>query len=247
VDNVSRMAGMPAANRQTLDGTALLLIRSAGDQTGSMILKDMQGTMSAAGRPGQPPLKRTLPKIPPIVIQGFQEDGKLSAEMRGNPQEALMRVLFPLPPKPLKVGESVDLPMRMPFNVMGTQLFATGRCRAKLTGYVDIAGHTCARLEGDIDISDLKVPQELRGKYRFTSKGKSVMYFDVPGRRFARVDLALKMSAQVEAPSPAGAVAAQGGPQLKGMPKTLRMAMDSDNLIELRHVPGQPKAQGRGQ
>ncbi|GAG75554.1 unnamed protein product, partial [marine sediment metagenome] len=109
---------------------------------------------------------------------------------------------IPLPSKTLNVGEAVDVPTQMPFNAMGSRLYVKGRLRITLRRYVKIADRTCAQFDVDIDISDLKVPPELEGEYRCSTKGASVFYFDVSKRRFVSGTTAVQAGLSIDAPAP---------------------------------------------
>ena len=67
-------------------------------------------------------------------------------DQRINSQEMLLKMLFPIPSSPLRVGESVSSPRAVPFNAMGSLLEVTGSSVTTLTGYVGLDGKTCARL-----------------------------------------------------------------------------------------------------
>lgn len=250
VDNNSRMGGPmgPMTTTQNLHGSGMLLMQSRGDRTGAMVLKDMlisaKVSMNAPGQASQPQVMKQ--KMPPVVMQGFKEDGTMTASARGVQQEALMRLLFPLPPKPLKVGESVAIPVSIPFNASGTVLPVKGSCKVTLAGYVSRDGRTCARLVSDIDVSDLKVPKEMPGKYRFVTRGKGIMYFDLRQRCFASSALAVTMELSVEAPTPIPPAAAKD-PRLPAMPARLKMNMAADNLIRVQRTSYQQLAQKEAQ
>jgi len=172
-------------------------------------------------------------QAPPMVVQGVKEDG--SMEICNTSQEMLFKTLFPLPPQPLHVGESVSVPGQIPFNAMGSLLYAKGAFNILLTGYVKIGEKTCAKLVTDIDISQLDVPEEMEGNYTCQLKGKSVYFFDVQNRHFVSGREATMMSMRMEAQTPKMSFSDKGKEE-DTIPETMKMAMDSDNLIAVDYL-----------
>jgi hypothetical protein len=221
--NRSNMMGGLADTDQSIDGTLSLLVRSKGDGTATVVMKDTQMSMTVDGEK-----KAMRSNFPPMAVQGMKEDGSMRT---GNSStELLLKMLSPLPTKPLKPGESVALPASMPFNIMGSVLEVTGTATVTLTGYVSINGRTCARLDTDIDISKLDVPEDLEGSYECFAKGKSVSYFDVQARSFVNLELAMTMAFSTETPSPKIEMDDEAGPD---MPDTMEVSMQVNTLIRV--------------
>ena len=213
----------------SMDAEGLLLLKSQGNKTATLVLKDMSLNMKMnLGEEDSEP-KTISSQAPPLVIQGVQEDGKMKLGLSG--QELFLKELFPIPPKALKVGESIDVPSAMPFNAMGSVLSVTGKYRITLTKYVSINGHTCARLETDIDISHLDVPAELTGDYKCSLRGKSVFYFDIENRCFVSGNVVTTMSMRINAPAPRMMFQGENAPE--DFPDTIQMAMDNDTCVSL--------------
>jgi len=212
---------------QEISGKGVLLVKSQGDGTAELVLKDM--TMSMKMDMGKDAPKTMEQKVPAIVVQGMKEDG--SGSFGDSSQDMFLKMLFPLPTKPLKVGDSVDVPAQMPFNAMGSVLKVTGRSRITLTRYVKIGKRTCAQLDVDTDISELKVPSELKGEYKCSAKGTSVFYFDVANRSFASGTIAFIMQFSIDAPTPQMKISGEDTPD---MPKRWKTSMTSDNLIRVK-------------
>ena len=74
----------------------------------------------------------------------------------------------------------------------------------------------------DIDISKLKIPEDLEGTYRFATKGRGIFYFDIRDRVFVSAAIALAMEFLVDAAPPGDE---DGG--------TTKSTMRSDNLIRV--------------
>ncbi len=204
-----------------------LSIKSQGDGTADLVLSDVKTSVQVSINKSDAP-KKMEQAIPAFVVQGMKEDGL--GLFGDSSQDMLLKLLFSLPTKTLKVGESVDVPAQMPFNAMGSQLWVKGRSRITLTRYVLVGNRTCAQLNADIEISDLKVPTELEGKYSCSAKGSAVFFFDVNSRCFVSGSTALLMQFSIDAPMPkmdAQEEAAQN------LPERMKMSMQSDNYIHV--------------
>ena len=222
---------------QVIEGKGKLLLKSRGNRTANLVLKDMQVEMKITKMgfetKDKTPGSMKLKKFPPIVVQGVKEDSAM--KVANSSQEMLIKLLFPLPPKPLKVGESADVPAFLPFNAMGSLLHVTGESTITLTSYVTINGRTCARLETKTDISKLDVPEEMKGTYGCLATSRSVFYFDIEERAFVRGGLAFLMKMRVDAPMPEMEVPDM--PALQDAPKRMKMQMEMDTIISLERAP----------
>ncbi|MDA8412591.1 MAG: hypothetical protein M0023_02275 [Desulfobacteraceae bacterium] len=212
---------------QSMSAKGSLLINSQADGTAELVLKDMKTSMRIAFNKTDDP-KIMEQEMPPFVVQGMKEDG--TGPFGDSSQDMLLKLIFPLPTKTLKIGESVDVPAQMPFNAMGSQLQVKGRSRITLTKYVLIGNHTCAQFNVDIDISDLKVPSALEGEYLCSTKGSAVFFFDINSRTFVSGSTALLMQFSIDAPMPKMNIQGEATPNI---PARSKMSMKSDNFISV--------------
>ncbi|MCP4609747.1 MAG: hypothetical protein GY845_13650 [Planctomycetes bacterium] len=132
-----------------------------------------------------------------LTIEGLHENGVL--KNIDETTDNLLVIIFPLPPKPLLIGQSADVPMKIPYDFYGSKLFVEGRTRITLEKYVNIRGNTCAVLEADIDISDFAVPENIPGDHSASFKGNSVFYFDINEHCFVSGTLHLVTETDIEA------------------------------------------------
>ncbi len=212
---------------QSLSAKATLLVKSQGDGTAELVLKDSKVTMKMTmGKEKEPKIMEST--MPPIVVQDMKEDG--SASFGNSSQDLFLRMLFPLPRKPLNVGEFVDADVQMPFNAMGSLLQVKGRSRMTLTRYVEISGRICAQFDVDTDISGLRVSSELEGDYKVSMKGRSLYFFDIDRRLFVYGSAAALIEIIADAPMPKMNI--QGEKQL-AIPKRVKMSMASDTVIKV--------------
>ena len=220
--------GSGKIHRQTMNGKGNLSLKSEQNNSARFVLENLTIDLEFKRADSDDTENRQM-QAPPMVVQGMKEDG--SMEMGNSSQELLFKTLFPIPPTPLKIGESAIVPANMPFNAMGSLLHVTGFSEIKLVEYVEISGKTCAKLETDIDISELNVPAEMKGEYICQMKGKSVFYFNVEDRHFISGKVALLMSMRVVAPTPK--MNFPKSQTREKQPEKIKMAMDSDNLLSV--------------
>lgn len=216
---------VPDKARQSLTADGLLTVRTAGAGTGEMLLTKVKAVanISANG------VNQSVPQeMPPLVVQGINEDG--TGNFGGTSQEMMLRLLFPLPGKSLAIGESVELPMQMPFAVGASALQVTGRCRVRLVRFVMVGDRLCAELKTETDVSELKVPPEMPGEYRASFKAHSVLYFDTNRRVFQSATIAATMEMLINAPAQA---ANPGAVNQRPVPE-MRSSAFSDNLIRVK-------------
>jgi hypothetical protein len=219
------------ASHQSIQGDGKLSLKSEGNKSARLVLENLTMSMEVEIPESDEP-QIIQSQAPPIVIQGVQEDGSMKLGNSG--QEILLKTLFPIPPKPLKVGQSVSVPAEMPFNVMGSLLHVKGKTDIKLSDYVQVNGKTCAKLETEIDISTLNVPVELKGEYQCQIKGRSIFFFNVEDKHFVAGRVAMLMSMHVEAPIPK----MNFPKETEGIdiPETFKMSMDSDNFLSVNYA-----------
>ena len=227
-DMGSPFSGKSGDMGQEMFTKGLLLIKSHGDGIAEFVLKDMKTSMKINTGEGKEP-KTMEQAMPPFVVQEMKEDG--SGSFGNSSQDMLLKRLFLLPPPPLKIGEFVDVPSQMPFNAMGSMLQVNGRSRITLTRYVKIGKLICAQLDVDTDMSEIKVPSGLKGKYTCSTKGKSVFYFDIANRSFVLGTVAFVMQFSIDAPMPQMKISGENPPDI---PKRSKMSMVSDNLIRVK-------------
>ena len=114
---------------------------------------------------------------PDLVLPAVREDGSVADE--AGPDNAILRLLAPLPRRPLEVGQSDDVPVTFPFDAFGVTLLLRGKAVVTLTGFAKVGDRTCAVLEVVLDVSQLEVPRELPGTYQASLKGTSTLHFDL--------------------------------------------------------------------
>jgi hypothetical protein len=123
------------------------------------------------------------------VIQDMKPNGTFGT----NNHNIIFDLIFPLPSKNLKIGEKDKIPMQMPFNANGSSLLIKGFNTLEFIGIESFDGKECAVLKGEIDISNLEIPEELDGIYKGSSLGNGTYYFDLKNRSFVGADIQMTM------------------------------------------------------
>jgi hypothetical protein len=217
---------------QILEGAGALIIRSQGDHSARLIVRDLEMRMyMESGNASEDGSEHAVTQtIPPMVIQGMQEDGSL--EVCDPSQEALIKTLLPLPPSEVGTGESAVLPARIPMDVMGSRLWVEGNITVMLVGYVDIDGRTCAHLRSIVNISDLVVPEEIEGDYQCSVRGRSESFFSLETRSYVSCEAVMVMAVEMTTPY-AGVFSEDSGP---GSSTSHETSFLCDNWVRIREA-----------
>ncbi len=125
---------------------------------------------------------------PDMFIQDMKEDGSIDGELDGQ-TELLAKVLFPALPKAIAPGDSVDLPMMVPFNIMGSVIKVKGYNRVKYTGTTNES----STLNTIINVTDYTIPEDIKTKYICFLKGTSSFQFNDTKRYFTQGEITIHM------------------------------------------------------
>lgn len=131
---------------------------------------------------------------PVMVIQNMNQNGTFE----NNEHNFMFDLIFPLPTKNIKLGESDKIPMQIPFNVNGSKLFIKGHNTLRYNGIETIDGKQCAVLIGEIDISKIEIPEELESTHKSSTTGNGTYYFDLANKYFVGSDIEVKMTTASE-------------------------------------------------
>ncbi|MEO1054376.1 MAG: hypothetical protein AAFX87_27305 [Bacteroidota bacterium] len=141
----------------------------------STVLFDTQGS----------PTDTVTNEMPITAVQDMRPDGSF----RDTNSDLTLDILFPLPRKNIGKGESDQIPMQMYMNAGATRLSANGSLVLTFMGYEEVDSVKCAVFKGDIDVSQLDVPIELKEEYHFSTEGKATYYFDPENGYYIGADI----------------------------------------------------------
>lgn len=166
-----------------------LNIRIKDDETATLSLTDviLKSIFTGTNNHRKDTMVRGMPTR---VIQGMKSDGSFSESNI----DVMFKTLFPLPNAVMEIGESVKLPMKIPFNANSSRLYTKGFNTLTLEGYEIFEGRECAVLKGEIKVSELDIPEEVKGDYAFSTTGEATYYFDVSEQLYVGSDIKLVMN-----------------------------------------------------
>ena len=146
-------AEAPESNIQKITATGIIKIQSTGDSQAELSILDLQTTMHLGSTDDPQEISQTMT---PIILQGFQEDSHLSAQLSAS--SGGMDLLFRLPKTKLKLGESISIPVETPFNAMGSLLMVKGETTITLHQWVTIADQLCIQMQIQTVVDQLDIP-----------------------------------------------------------------------------------------
>lgn len=159
------------------------------DETADLILSGIDFSSRLCCINGKPMEKNAM-DLPPTTLAGLQKDGSFTSRQ----MDPAFNMLFRLPKKAIAAGQSVLIPMNMPIRVGEWDMDAKGSLKLTYTKNEVFEGRNCAVLSGNIDISEVKIPQGLKGEVKCNNKGKVIYYFDLDNRCFVKVDMGITIS-----------------------------------------------------
>lgn len=131
---------------------------------------------------------------PLIMTEGMSPKGEfedLQAAM-------LFQTLVPLPPENLKKGETVEVPIKIPFNVGSSRIYIRGSIELKYVADGIKRKRTCAVLESKIDVSEVEIPEEYAKSYEVYMKGTGTYYFDLENGIYVGGDVKTEFKMEIE-------------------------------------------------
>lgn len=194
VQNENNMGRTETVEQKTyMTATGHLHVRVKDNNLADLSFIDIKTKMVSYEDDGTP--GDTIAHDSPLnIVQDMKPDGSFD----DSNSEIMFGLLFPLPNIQAKEGESGHIPMKLPFNANGSRLFAKGQNTLTFTGFEEVEGITCAVLEGEIDVSDLDVPEELTGEYESSMIGEATYYFDLKNGYYVGADIHMQMAALMD-------------------------------------------------
>ncbi len=193
VDVTNNMDKDMQADKSKIIGNGYLNVRVKENNLADLSLTDLKMDMIMFDDNGK--AKDTMSNTAPAsVIQ----DMKPNSTFGNDNHNFIFDLIFPLPKKKLKVGEKDKIPMEMPFNTNGSKLSVKGFNTLEFVGMEKYEGKEVAILKGNIDITNLEIPEELNGTYKSSSIGKGTYYFDIENQYFVGAELQMTMKILID-------------------------------------------------
>ncbi|WP_298517484.1 hypothetical protein [uncultured Kordia sp.] len=176
------------ASLSNMIGNGNLNIRVKENNLADLSLTNMEVRMIVFDENGK--AKDTISNTPPTNVT---QDMKPNGTFVSDNHNFIFDIIFPLPSKELKIGETDKIPLQIPYNANGSRLFIKGFNTLEFVGIESFNGKECAVLKGKIDISNLEIPEELDGTYEGSSIGNGTYYFDIKKQCFVGADVQMTM------------------------------------------------------
>lgn len=158
------------------------------DQTADMILSDVDIHSKVCCVEGEP-IEKNASDLPPTTFSGLKKDGSFASKLI----DPAFGMLFRMPKEPIKMGQKLSIPMTMPIRVGDWDMDARGNLDITYLKNEMYKGRDCAVLKGDFDISQVKIPAELKGEVKCDNTGKVTYYFDRDKNCFVKVDMEINI------------------------------------------------------
>lgn len=215
VKNTNVMAEGESPMIMTMGAEGKLIVQIKEDNSADILMTNLFGTMVELDENGEEKNSFSS-EFPEQKIQGMDSLGNFDNEN----QDVLFDLLFPIPPNKMSNGDVEDIAISFPFNANGRLLNVEGFNSLEMIGYESVEGQGCAVLEGNIDISDLEIPDDVKGEYDAHCSGKGTYYFDTKNGHYVGADLEFDMYVFMNT---------EGNGMLD-----MYMEMKSENLINFR-------------
>lgn len=196
-----------------------LTLRSPGGGRAELVLHPEEVTVKSEGR-----TLRTDGPSEPTTVAGVEEDGRIAGAR--SERQALLALLFPLPPDRLRVGSSSQRPVQLPFALGPVRVTIQGTATTTLVGWVEGPGRPQARLDTVVTLTRVLTPPGTAGSLHAAGRGRSTFYWDPAVRQFTRGTLALRILGRYgyDRPNPL-----EGFPALR-----LSAVADTDQVVEIQ-------------
>ncbi|MBT3223779.1 MAG: hypothetical protein HN348_32320 [Proteobacteria bacterium] len=204
-------------------------VRSLGDGTALLVMKEMNANLTGEAYTtfnwGSPNSSTLYEVSENGLIDAGNDDGELFSHF-----------MFPLPPKPTKVGTSIKLPVETPFDAAGTTVYATGETVVTLSRLVELESGRAAEIKTETKVPPKHVSQGVVGSHSLAVTSSSVFYFDLETRAFIAGYVDLTMALESTLP---GSMVIEGQ-RIVMSPTPISMRIEMTTEIELNRAFDSP-------
>jgi len=153
--------------------TANLIIKIKDKQHADVIFTDIKQYNMSQDSLGNYKAIDSIEMPNQILFQDLTPEGNIDGNVLQS-NLMLARTLFPITNQKMKIGETTDLKMSMPFNMMGSNINVKGYNRVKYVKSIN----GIEKLSSLIDVSEYTIPEEIEQDYICYLKGSSDFSFD---------------------------------------------------------------------
>lgn len=193
VEGTNKTGKNGVVSNYLLSGNGYLNVRVKENNLADLSLTNLVVEMIVLDENGVPEMISS-DEMPATVIQDMKPNGKFTYPNA----DIVYDILFPLPSINSKIGEITKIPMQVPFNASGSILVSKGNNELAFIGYETMEGRECAVLKGKVDVSNLEIPEELKGDYKNALSGLATYYFDLKNRYYVGADIQMLMEIMMD-------------------------------------------------
>ncbi len=130
-----------------------------------------------------------------MVIPDMDANGQFESQRRNS--ELIFDLILPLPSRDLEIGESENLDLEIPFNLMGSPLYVKGHNKLK---YLKDTAPNTALIRSEFKVDKLDIPEEIQGEFGCSIVGESELEFNYKEKHFesSNVNVLMKMKSKTE-------------------------------------------------
>ncbi len=191
MEDTGGLIGKEHVNNSFLTASGLIKIDGKGDKKASVKAQGRRSILKS----GDQTVQETIPEE--IVFQNIGEDGNVTNNSKESPITFLWTLLL-LPKKPLKVGESSDIELEMPFVDVDLQTVKKVQIRQRLMKYVKIGSHICAQIESYISVPNSRAPDGNKDQSVYQARGVALSFFDVEQNRIVQGSVAVLQCGELQ-------------------------------------------------
>lgn len=173
----------------------LLIIKSGMGHSAKVMLQNIKQIIEVDNQK----IRKNLPGL--ILFEDMGETGKVTHRLNDSLNTFVYSFLL-LPNKLLRVGESVETSLTMPFVDSGIKYLKIAQVRFALVKYVTIGTSICAQIKTDISVPEAEVINEKGGQSSFSLEGTAVSFFNVQSNSIVSATAAVQMCSKAETQAP---------------------------------------------
>lgn len=192
----SGLIGREASMDSSVSEQGLLIIKSGMGHSAKVMLQNIKQIIEVDNQK----IRKNLPRL--ILFEDMGETGKVTHRLNDSLNTFVYSFLL-LPNKLLRVGESFETSLTMPFVDSGIKYLKVARVRFALVKYVTIGTSICAQIKTEISVPESEVIKEKGGQSSFSLEGTAVSFFNVQSNSIVSATAAVQMcsKAQTQAPT----------------------------------------------
>lgn len=183
--------GFGSTHRSQLVATGLLIMDVVSPKYADITIKDLETKMYTIDSIGDTTIQFTV-KNQEMVIRNIKEDGTIDGEISEG-VKTFAGILFPALGSKINIGDSIDLPILVPFNLYGNTIKVNGKNKLK---YLSKVGNI-EKLETQINANYDSIGIAVNPKYSCYMNGYSNFTFNSRRRIFTEGEININLGFRI--------------------------------------------------